>query len=68
MNDQLDGHGKPATFQPGDRVFVGAIQLPATVIRQQMCWDGPDCFWGNVELLYDDDIKGTANSWQLQKL
>lgn len=68
MNDQLDSEGHPAPFQPGDRVFVIPLQMKAVVARQQLCWDYPDCFWGNVQLLYDDGSLGTSNSWQLQKL
>lgn len=58
------------TFMSGERVYVCPLQLEATVIRQQKCYDGPGCdhFWGNVELLYDDGVKGVSNSWQLKKL
>jgi hypothetical protein len=68
MAEKLDSNGKPAPFQPGDRVFVGPNKMHATVVRQILSWDYPECFWGNVELLYDDGVKGTSNSWQLRKL
>lgn len=56
-------------FLPGDRVYVGPVAMEATVIKQQKCYDGIDYwFWGNVELLYDDGVKGISNSWQLRKL
>lgn len=55
-------------FKSGERVYVLPLKMEATVIRQQKCYDYPDEFWGNVELLYDDGIKGTSNSWQLKKL
>jgi len=55
-------------FKPGDRVYVGPLKMEATVIQQQKCWDYPDWFWGNVELQYDDGLKGVSNSWQLKKL
>jgi len=67
LND-MDYEGKPAPFQHGDRVLVGPLSMVATVVRQRKCYDGPDVFWGNVELLYDDGIKGVSNSWQLKKL
>lgn len=55
-------------FKQGDRVYVAPLKVEATVVRQQRCYDGPDTFWGNVELLYDDGVKGVSNSWQLKKL
>ena len=55
-------------FKPNERVYVLPLKMEATVIRQQRCYDGPDQFWGNVELLYDDGITGKSNSWQLKKL
>jgi len=68
MTQDVDQDGKPAPFQPGDRVFVGPVKMHATVIRQQKCWDYPEFFWGNVELQYDDGVKGVSNSWQLKKV
>jgi hypothetical protein len=38
------------------------------VIKQIKHWDYPDSFWGNVELQYDDGIKGTSHSWQIEKV
>ena len=58
----------PAPFQPGDRVYVKPLKMEATVIRQHRHWDGPDSFWGNVELVYDDGLKGTSHSWQVEKI
>lgn len=55
-------------FLPGDRVFVLPLKMEATVIRQIKHYDGPDEFWGNVELQYDDGVKGVSNSWQLDRL
>lgn len=55
-------------FKEGDRVYVAANKMEATVIKQQLSWDYPDCFWGNVELLYDDGVKGVSNSWQVVKV
>jgi hypothetical protein len=56
------------TFKTGDRVFVKPLKMEAVVIRQQKCYDGDEVFWGNVELQYDDGVKGISNSWQLEKL
>ena len=57
-----------APFQPGDRVYVGPAKMEATVIRQIRHYDGPESFWGNLELLYDDGIKGKSHSWQVRKI
>ena len=55
-------------FKQGDRVCVLPLKMEATVIRQIKHYDGDEEFWGNVELQYDDGIKGISNSWQLEKL
>ena len=55
-------------FKQGERVYVAPLKMEATVIRQIKHYDGPDEFWGNVELQYDDGVKGVSNSWQLEKL
>ena len=55
-------------FKEGDRVYVHPLRLEATVIKQIKHWDYPDSFWGNVELQYDDGIKGTSHSWQIEKV
>ena len=59
---------KEPPFKTGDRVFVKPLKIEAVVIRQQKCYDGDEVFWGNVELQYDDGVKGISNSWQLEKL
>jgi hypothetical protein len=56
------------TFLSGDRVLVVPLNLEATVIRQLKQYDGSEWFWGNVEVEYDDKVKGVSNSWQLKKL
>lgn len=58
----------PAPFQPGDRVYVKPTKMEATVIRQHRHWDYPDSFWGNVELVYNDGLKGISHSWQVEKI
>jgi hypothetical protein len=63
-----DTEGRPPTFIEGDRVWVNPLRMEATVIRQILHWDYPESFWGNVELMYDDGVKGTSNCWQLEKL
>lgn len=68
IKEVVDSEGNIATFQPGDRVYVMPNKMYATVLKQQMCYDGVELwFWGNVELIYDDGVKGTSNSWQLEK-
>lgn len=66
MNDN-DDLG-PAPFQPGDRVYVAPAKMEATVIRQIRHYDGPESWWGNLELLYDDGIKGTSHCWQVERV
>jgi len=69
MERQIDSEGKGPAFLPGDRVYVGPVKMEATVIRQILHYDGPEyCFWGNLELLYDDGIKGESHCWQVKKL
>lgn len=63
-----DSEGRAPTFIEGERVYVLPLKMEATVIRQVLTYDYPDSFWGNVELMYDDGVKGTSNSWQLKKL
>ena len=64
-----DTDGNGPLWKPGDRVWVLPLKTEATVIRQLLSYDGPDyCFWGNVELQYDDGAKGVSNSWQIAKV
>jgi hypothetical protein len=65
---ETDSQGRPPQFMPGDRVFVGPNKMNATVTSQMLHWDTPESFWGNVELLYDDGVKGISNCWQLTKV
>ena len=64
----LDSEGKPAKFLNGDRVFVLPNKMEATVVRQMLHYDMNESFWGNLELLYDDGIKGTCHSWQVKRI
>lgn len=68
VTETLDSNGKPATFKPGDRVLVLPNKMNATVERQILHYDCGDTFWGNLELLYDDGVRGISNSWQVRKL
>ena len=65
---KIDSSGQTAKYTPGTRVFVGPNGMVATVIKQHLHYDGPESFWGNVLVEYDDGIRGTCNSWQLQYL
>lgn len=64
----IDSDGLGPKFISGDRVYVGPNGMEATVIKQELSYDGPESFWGNVQLLYDDGIKGVSNSWQVKKI
>jgi len=52
----------------GDRVWVAPLKLKATVIKQILSYDSGESFWGNVELLYDDGVKGESNNWQIMRI
>ena len=65
---KIDSDGRGPKFRSGDRVLVGPNGMEATVIKQELSYDGPESFWGNVQLLYDDGIKGVSNSWQVKKI
>ncbi len=56
----------PPKFEAGDRVRVLPNNMDATVIEQYLSYDGPECFWGNVKVKYDDGIEGISNNWQLK--
>jgi hypothetical protein len=59
---------KPAPFQAGDRVYVGPAKMEATVIRQIRHYDGSESFWGDLELQYDDGVKGRSHCWQVKRV
>jgi hypothetical protein len=65
---ELDSAGNPPKFKVGDRVYVHPMRMEATVIKQVLHYDYPESFWGNLELQYDDGIKGTSHSWQCKKV
>lgn len=64
----IDSDGRGPQFRSGERVLVLPNQMEATVIKQLLHFDGPESFWGNLELQYDDGVKGTSHSWQVKKL
>ena len=65
---KVDSKGNSPKFNKGDRVFVISNKMKATVIRQILHFDTNESFWGNLELMYDDGIKGTCNSWQVERI
>ena len=65
---QVDDQGNGPMWQPGERVWVAPLKMEATVIQQQLSYDGDERFWGNVELQYDDGVKGISNNWQIMKV
>ena len=56
----------PPPFEAGDVVMVIPYNRKATVVEQYLSYDGPEVFWGNVKVRYDDGIEGTCNNWQLK--
>lgn len=63
-----DSKGNGPMWQSGDRVWVASLKMEATVIQQRLSYDGDESFWGNVELEYDDGVKGVSNSWQIMRI
>lgn len=63
----IDSDGRGPEYIAGDRVLVKPNGLYATVIKQTLHYDGPESFWGNLHLRYDDGIEGTSNSWQVER-
>ena len=55
-------------YKAGDRVYVIPLRMEATVIKQVLRHDGDETFYGNLELQYDDGVKGTSHSWQCSKV
>lgn len=65
---EIDSEGRGPEYYKGQRVYVAPLNQEATVIKQILHYDGPESFWGNVQLQYDDGVKGISNSWQLKKV
>jgi hypothetical protein len=68
ITQQVDDQGNGPMWKPGDRVWVAPLKLEATVIKQQLSYNAEERFWGNVELQYDDGVKGISNNWQIMKI
>jgi len=68
ITQQVDDQGNGPMWKPGDKVWVAPLKLEATVIQQQLSHDGGESFWGNVELIYNDGVKGISNNWQIMKI
>lgn len=66
MSIQFDSEGNPPNFIKGDIIYCKPANMQATVIRQILHYDMGETFWGNLELEFDDGIKGTANCWQCE--
>jgi len=64
----IESDGRGPLYISGERVYVHPLRQEATVIRQLKHYDYPDEFWGNVELQYDDGIKGISHCWQIEKV
>ena len=65
---KIDSSGQTAKFTSGTKVRVIPNQMQATVIKQHLHFDGPESFWGNVLVEYNDGIRGTCHSWQLKRI
>jgi hypothetical protein len=68
MDKEVDSNGNGPIWKPGERVWVAPLKMEATVIQQRLSYDGEESFWGNVELLYDDGVKGNSNNWQIMRI
>lgn len=63
-----DSGGNLPKFYSGDRVVVLPNKMKATVIRQVLHYDMNESFWGNLELVYDDGVKGISHCWQVRRI
>ena len=68
MSKEVNSDGNGPMWKPGDRVWVAPLKMEATVIQQRLSYDGDESFWGNVELQYDDGVKGVSNNWQIMRV
>ena len=68
MTAQVDSNGHGPSWRQGERAWVAPLKVEATVVEQRLSYDGEESFWGNVELVYDDGVKGVSNSWQLVRI
>ena len=68
MDKEVDSVGNGPMWKPGERVWVAPLKMEATVIQQRLSYDGDESVWGNVELQYDDGVKGVSNNWQIMRV
>ena len=68
MSKEVDSKGNGPMWKPGERVWVAPLKMEATVIQQRLSYDGDESVWGNVELQYDDGVKGVSNNWQIMRV
>ena len=66
--ERIDSDGKTSTWKNGERAYLMPLKCEVTIERQNLCYDGPDVFWGNCIVRFDDGILGECNSWQLRKI
>lgn len=64
----IDSDGNGPGFHTGERVYVAPLKMEATVVKQRLHYDGPESFWGDLELLYDDGLSGASHCWQVTKV
>lgn len=65
---EIDSCGRGPEYHNGDSVLVRPNGMKATVVRQIKHYDGSESFWGDLELVYDDGVKGRSNSWQCERI
>jgi hypothetical protein len=63
-----DSEGNGPTYKKGERVWVAPLKIEATVVEQILHHDGPETFYGNVKLKFDDGGEGTSHCWQLSRV
>lgn len=64
----IDSDGRGPEYHAGDRVLVLPNKMKATVIKQRIHYDGNESFWGNLELMYDDNTRGISHCWQVKRI
>lgn len=70
MSENLDTNGDGPDFLNKDKVKILSTKIPifGEVIGQTLHYDGPETFWGNVQVQLDDGERRTFHCWQLEKL
>ena len=66
---RINSNGNGPEYHPGEHVYHGASRKYATVVQQTLNYDGPEDFWGNVIVIFENDTtEAVVHSWQLSRV